>query len=322
MSRGPARANLGHWNLVIDHLKGVALAGDEQRAGRVFGLRRLIAPCHLCPRDCGVDRLRGERGVCGVGEKAAVASSGPHFGEEACLVGRGGSGTIFLGGCNLRCVFCQNYDISHYPLGDERTPDEIAGLMLRLAVAGCENINVVTPTHVTHALAEAVVAARARGLSVPVVWNSSAYEKVETLRHLEGLVDIYMPDMKFDRPESAEAYCSASDYPEAARAAVGEMHRQVGDLAIEGGLARRGLLVRHLVMPGGGEESRAILDFLASLSPDTWVNVMGQYRPAGLVRPGGRWPELERRPAAEEVAEARRHARHLGLRLGRAPSPP
>ena len=153
---------------------------------------------------------------------------------------------------------------------------------------------------------------------MPVVWNSSAYETVETLRHLEGLVDIYMPDLKFDRPASAEAYCSAPDYPEVSRAAIREMHRQVGDLVLEGGLARRGLLVRHLVMPGGGEESRAILDFLASLSPDTWVNVMGQYRPAGLVRPGGPWPELERQPSPGEIAEARRHARDLGLRLDRA----
>jgi putative pyruvate formate lyase activating enzyme len=273
----------------------------------------------LCPRDCAVDRPAGERGVCGAGERAPVASSGPHFGEEACLVGRGGSGTIFLGGCNLRCVFCQNFDISHYPLGTERTPDEIASLMLRLEAAGCENINFVTPTHVAHALAEAIVAARGRGLAVPVVWNSNAYEKVEVLRRLEGLVDIYMPDMKFSRAETAEAYCAAPDYPEISQAALGEMHRQVGDLVIEDGLARRGVLVRHLVMPGGGEESRAILDFLADLSPHTFVNVMGQYRPAGRVRPGGDWPDLERRPDPAAIAAARRHARDLGLRLDRGP---
>jgi len=286
---------------------------------QLAALRAMIVPCRLCPRDCGVDRAGGERGVCGVGEKASVASSGPHFGEEACLVGRGGSGTIFLGGCNLRCVFCQNYDISHYPLGTERTPEEIASLMLRLEASGCENINFVTPSHVAHALAEAIVVARDQGLSVPVVWNSNAYEKVETLRLLEGFVEIYMPDLKFNRSETAEAYCSAPDYPEAARATLREMHRQVGDLAVEGGLARRGLLVRHLVMPGGGEESRAILDFLASLSPATFVNVMDQYRPAGRVRPGGEWPELQRRPTSGEVAAIRRHARDLGLRLDRGP---
>jgi len=291
----------------------------DNGSGTLSALRAMIAPCRLCPRDCGVDRSAGERGLCGVGEKATVASAGPHFGEEACLVGRGGSGTIFLGGCNLRCVFCQNFDISHFPSGTERTPADIARLMLRLEAAGCENINFVTPTHVAHALAEAIIAARGQGLTVPVVWNSGAYEKPETLRHLEGLVEIYMPDLKFSRPETAEAYCSAPDYPAVARAAVREMHRQVGDLVLEDDLARRGLLVRHLVMPGGEEESREVLDFLAALSTDTFVNVMGQYRPAGRVRPGGQWPELAHRPAPEEVAAARRRARHLGLRLYRGP---
>ncbi len=279
----------------------------------------MIAPCHLCPRACGVDRPAGERGLCGVGAEATVASAGPHFGEEACLVGRGGSGTIFLGGCNLRCVFCQNVDISHFPTGTERTPDEIARLMLRLEAAGCENVNLVTPTHVAHALAEAVVTARDRGLAVPVVWNSGAYETPETLRHLEGLVEIYMPDLKFSRSETAEAYCSAPDYPEVARAALRDMHRQVGDLVIEDGLARRGLLVRHLVMPGRGDETRETLDFLRTLSPNTSVNVMGQYRPAGRVRPDGPWPQPARRPSPEAVRDARRHARDLGLRLEGAP---
>ena len=295
------------------------MSGRVDHAGNALSLRAMIAPCHLCPRDCGVDRPAGERGLCGAGEKAPVASSGPQFGEEACLVGRGGSGTLFLGGCNLQCVFCQNVDISHYPMGTERTPDEIARLMLRLQAAGCENVNLVTPTHVAHALAEAIVAARREGLAVPVVWNSSAYEKPEMLRHLEGLVDIYMPDVKFARAATADRYCRAPDYPEVARAAVGEMHRQVGDLAIDRGLARRGLLVRHLVMPGGEEESREVLDLLAALSPDTFVNVMGQYRPAGRVRPGGAWPELERRPDPAEVAAVRGYALDLGLRLDERP---
>jgi len=288
-------------------------------AADLAALRAALGSCTLCPRGCRVDRTRGERGICGVGAEAVVASAGPHFGEESCLVGRGGSGTIFLGGCNLRCVFCQNFDISHAPLGAERTPRQVARLMLRLAAEGCENINLVTPSHVTHALAEAVVEARRDGLALPVVWNSNAYEKVEVLRRLKGLVDIYMPDLKFSRSGSAERYCSAPDYPEVARAAVAEMRRQVGDLEVTGGLARRGLLVRHLVMPGGEEESREILDFLASLSVNTFVNVMGQYRPAGRVRPGGAWDEIACRPAPGAVAEARRHAARLGLRADEGP---
>ena len=276
--------------------------------------------CRLCPRNCGVDRRAGERGFCGAGPEAAVASAGPHFGEEPCLVGRGGSGTIFLAGCNLRCVFCQNFDISHRLVGETMDTADIARLMLALEARGCENINFVTPTHVAAPLAEAIVEARRRGLRVPVVWNSSGYESVEVLRLLEGLVEIYMPDFKFGCSESAERYCRAPDYPERAREALREMQRQVGDLVIEGGVARRGLLVRHLVMPGGFEESREILSFLASLSPRTFVNVMGQYRPEGVPATAeGRaeYPEIARRPTGEEIAEARAEAQRLGLRLAR-----
>jgi len=278
----------------------------------------MVAPCRLCPRRCGVDRSAGERGTCGAPAGAVVVSAEPHFGEEACLVGRGGSGTIFLAGCNLRCVFCQNYDISHFIVGQPMDTAALAQLMLALEGHGCENINFVTPTHVSPALAAAIVEARGRGLRVPIVWNSGGYESVEVLRLLEGLVEIYMPDFKFIRSESAERYLSAADYPERAREAISEMHRQVGDLVLEDGVARRGLLVRHLVMPGGAEESREILDFLASLSPRTFVNVMYQYRPAGLVAgPEGRseFSELARRSALGDVSEARAHARRLGLRL-------
>jgi putative pyruvate formate lyase activating enzyme len=265
-----------------------------------------------------VDRSAGERGTCGAPAGAVVASAAPHFGEEACLVGRGGSGTIFLAGCNLRCVFCQNYDISHTIVGQPMDTAALAQLMLALEGHGCENVNFVTPTHVAPALAAAIVLARERGLRVPVVWNSGGYESVEVLRLLEGLVEIYMPDFKFIRSESAERYLAAADYPERAREAIREMHRQVGDLVVEDGVARRGLLMRHLVMPGGLEESREILDFLASLSSRTFVNVMDQYRPAGLVAGSegrSRFPELARRSAPADVSEARAHARRLGLRL-------
>jgi len=305
------------------------MSEDPEAAGPVAALRAMLGSCRLCPRKCGVDRSAGERGTCGAPAGAVVASAEPHFGEEACLVGRGGSGTIFLAGCNLRCVFCQNYDISHFIVGQPMDTPALAGLMLALEGHGCENINFVTPTHVSPALAAAIVEARGRGLRVPVVWNSGGYESVEVLRLLEGLVEIYMPDFKFIRPESAERYLAAVDYPERAREAIREMHRQVGDLVVEDGVARRGLLVRHLVMPGGLEESREILEFLTSLSPRTFVNVMDQYRPAGLAveprqaRPArvagseGRsdFPELARRSALADVSEARAHARRLGLRL-------
>ena len=288
----------------------------------VAGLGRLIAPCHLCPRGCGVDRRAGERGFCGAGACAVVASAGPHFGEEACLVGRGGSGTIFLAGCNLGCAFCQNFDISSRVAGEEMDTAALVRLMRALEARGCENINFVTPTHVTHALAEAIVEARAAGLGVPIVWNSGGYESVEVLRRLDGLVEVYMPDFKFSRSETAQRYCRAPDYPDCARAALAEMHRQVGDLVVEDGVARRGLLVRHLVMPGGSDESREILTFLASLSPHTFVNVMGQYRPAGKVRGAAAreaYAAIARPPKPAEILDARRHALALGLRLDMRP---
>ena len=293
------------------------MVSDADAAGRLEEARALMSPCRLCPRECGVDRAAGERGFCLAGAEATVASVGPHFGEEPCLVGKGGSGTIFLAGCNLGCVFCQNLDISHALSGRTMDAAALAEAMLGLEGRGCENVNLVTPTHVAPALAEAIVEARRRGLKVPVVWNSSGYESVEMLRLAEGLVEIYMPDLKFSRTESAERYCGAPDYPERARAALGEMRRQVGDLALEDGVARRGLLVRHLVMPGGGEETREVLDFLATLSPRTCVNVMGQYRPAGRLsdpEPRREFEEIARAPTVEEIAAARGYARELGLR--------
>ena len=289
---------------------------------RLAALRSMLAPCHLCPRTCGVDRPGGERGFCGAGACAVVASAGPHFGEESCLVGRGGSGTIFLAGCNLGCAFCQNFDISSRVAGEEMDTAALVRLMRGLEARGCENINFVTPTHVTHAVAEAIVEAREAGLSIPIVWNSSGYESAEVLRLLDGLVEIYMPDFKFSRSESAQRYCRAPDYPDCARAALAEMHRQVGDLVVEDGVARRGLLVRHLVMPGGSDESREILTFLASLSPHTFVNVMGQYRPAGKVRGAaacGTFAAIARPPTPDEILDARRCALTLGLRLDRRP---
>ena len=256
--------------------------------------------------------MGGERGFCKVGNMALVSSAGPHFGEERPLVGAGGSGTIFFAGCNLGCIFCQNYDISHGARGKETSTDELAGMMLRLEARGCHNVNFVTPTHVAPMIAEAIAKARADGLRVPTVYNCGGYESVEVIRLLEGLIDIYMPDFKFAASEAAGRLASAPDYPEAARCAIREMHRQVGDLEIERGLATRGLLVRHLVLPNGLAGSREVIDFLYDLSPNTYVNVMDQYRPMYKAQ-GCR--EIARYPTMEEFVEAYDYARGRGLRL-------
>jgi putative pyruvate formate lyase activating enzyme len=295
-------------------MKGVGPISTEKTPdARLARLYELAHPCRLCPRRCGVDRPAGERGRCSIGALPLVASSGPHYGEESVLVGRGGSGTIFLAGCNLRCEFCQNWDISHQCRGTPAGPEAIAAMMLRLEGQGCHNVNLVTPTHVAPWLAEAIVLARGRGLAVPVVHNGSGYESVEALALLDGLVEIYMPDAKFWRSESSERYCDAPDYPERVREALKEMQRQVGDLEVdERGLARRGLLIRHLVMPGGLEESRAILGWIASeVSPRAAVNVMGQYYPCYHAC---EHPEINRRLTAEELAAACDEARRLELR--------
>jgi putative pyruvate formate lyase activating enzyme len=284
-----------------------------QSADQVRAAYALASPCRICPRLCRVDRPSGETGYCGVGAVPIVASGGPHFGEESCLVGRGGSGTIFFSGCNLLCLFCQNSDISHGHIGTEWDPASIVDLMLSLERSGCENVNFVTPTHVSPWLIDAVRSARQQGLSIPIVYNCGGYEMVETLRLLEGTVDVYMPDAKFWDPDLAFRYTKARDYPDRMRAALVEMQRQVGVLQIEGGLARRGLLVRHLVMPNAVEDSKKVLDFVASdVSQDTYVNVMAQYRPMYRAH---ELAEIARPVTAAEYGEVRRHAAGLGLNL-------
>ena len=285
----------------------------RERAER---LTAALACCELCPRRCRVDRLAGELGFCGTGADALFASAMPHFGEEDVLVGRNGSGTIFLAGCNLGCIFCQNYDISHERRGRPVAPEQIADAMLQLQERGCHNVNVVTPTHVTPQIRRAILLARDAGLRLPIVYNCGGYEALDTVRALEGFVDIYMPDAKYADREVARALSDAPDYPEVLFAALREMHRQVGDLATDGrGIATRGLLVRHLVLPNGLAGSAAILDFLArELSPRTYVNVMAQYRPCYRAR---ECPEIGRPPTRAEFLEARGHAARLGLRLAR-----
>jgi putative pyruvate formate lyase activating enzyme len=276
----------------------------------IVGLSR----CLVCPRCCGVDRLADQTSTCKTGRYAVVASHFPHHGEEDCLRGWVGSGTIFFSWCNLRCVFCQNFETSQGGEGVAVRPDELAVMMLQLQEVGCHNINLVTPEHVVPQVLEALVIAAEAGLHIPLVYNTSAYDSLDSLHLLDGVIDIYMPDFKIWEPEAAQRYLKAKDYPAVARAAIREMHRQVGDLVFDrSGLARRGLLVRHLVMPGRVAGSEAILRFLAEeISPDTYVNVMAQYRPAGKVSPG-QYPEINRPLAAAEYGEALRAATEVGL---------
>lgn len=275
--------------------------------------RRMLAPCTLCPRRCRVNRLAGKTGLCGTGALARIASYGPHFGEEQPLVGRHGSGTIFLVGCNLRCCFCQNFDISQGDdPGQEVDADEFAAIMLELQAMGCHNINLVTPSHVVVQILDALIPAIEGGLDIPLVFNCSGYESVETLALLDGVIDIYMPDVKFWRLATAARYAAAPDYPQRVRAALIEMHQQVGELVIGAdGCARSGLLVRHLLMPGLMEETEAIFEFIASrLSPRTYVNIMAQYHPCGRA---DRYPELMRTISGEEYSQALDMARKAGL---------
>lgn len=285
---------------------------DRLRAA-IRVLKEQMSRCNLCPRRCGVPRLGGKTGYCGIGAEPAISSFGPHFGEESVLVGRGGSGTVFFTGCNLRCVYCQNYDISHLRNGQTISVEELAEIFLRLQAGGCININLVTPTHQIAAIVEALEQAKAKGLRRPIVYNSGGYDLPETLALLEGMIDIYMPDMKYADSEAAGRYSDAPDYPQVNRAAVKEMHRQVGDLVLENGIAVRGLLVRHLVLPGGLAGSEQIFDFLAEqISPHTAVNVMDQYRPCFRA---SQYPPLNRRPTEEEVGAALSYARQKGLRI-------
>jgi putative pyruvate formate lyase activating enzyme len=274
-----------------------------------------LESCEGCPRICGINRLKNEKSVCKIGRNAMVSSSFAHFGEEDCLRGWKGSGTIFFAMCNLRCVFCQNYDISHYRSGREVTAEELAQLMIQLQKAGCHNINLVTPEHVVPQILEALPIAIQSGLNLPIVYNTSGYDSLESLRLMDGVVDIYMPDFKYWSVESAKKYLKAKDYPEKARIAIREMHRQVGDLKLdENGLALRGLLVRRLVMPNSTEESKNIIEFIASeISKDTYINVMDQYHPDAKVN-SEKYAEINRRITSVEYQQAIQIANKYGIR--------
>jgi putative pyruvate formate lyase activating enzyme len=283
-----------------------------------------LKDCHVCPRACAVNRLADETGLCRTGRYAQISSAFAHLGEEQCLVGQNGSGTIFITHCNLRCVFCQNFDISQAGDGDPLPPKRVAERMLALQAQGCHNINFVTPEHVVPQMIEAIASAVERGLRVPIVYNTSAYDSLESIQALDGLVDVYMPDFKLWNPEPCDRYLGAADYGQRAREAIAEMHRQVGDLRFTPDhVACRGVLVRHLVMPGLLEETQAVCRWLGqTLSPDTFVNLMGQYRPAHRVgerdvhtrsQPAIRYGEINRRPSQKELQVARDTALQAGL---------
>ncbi|OPY10564.1 MAG: Radical SAM superfamily protein [Syntrophus sp. PtaB.Bin001] len=242
-----------------------------------------MACCKCCPRSCGINRLAGEKGFCRTGSDIPVAHIGLHHGEEPPISGTRGSGTIFLAGCNLRCVFCQNYQISQeFEETGYRTltPGELASEMLRLEAGGAHNINLVSPSHLIFPLADAIQLARKRGLAIPIVYNSNGYDSVDALRQIRGLIDIFMPDLKYLENVTAGELSAASDYPDIAKAALREMLSQVGNLQLDGtGVAKKGLLVRHLVLPGYLENSRACLNFLAHFSRETHISIMSQYSP-------------------------------------------
>ncbi len=271
-----------------------------------------LRSCTICPRNCKVDR-HTKTGFCRTGVLPYVSSYGPHFGEEKPLVGRFGSGTIFLGWCNLGCVFCQNYSISHLGEGREISFEDLAKMMLGLQRSGCHNINFVTPTHQVPMILRSLAMAREKGLTVPLVYNCGGYESVETLKILDGVIDIYMPDFKYFDPEQGKKYSQVKDYPAVAKAALREMHRQTGSLVSDdAGVALRGLLVRHLVLPDGIAGSRGVIDFIArEISKDTYLNIMDQYHPCHRALDD---PHLKRRITRREFDDVVNYALQAGLR--------
>ena len=288
-------------------------SGELKRRAEVAHGR--LEACDICARQCGVNRLESaEKAGCHTGDRAVVSSYGPHFGEENPLVGTGGSGTIFFTWCNLRCQFCQNYEISQQGQGRPTEPEDLAKMMLSLQEQGCHNINFVSPSHVVPQILVALLIAAEAGLRMPLVYNTGGYDALQTLKLLDGVVDIYMPDMKYADPDVARRFSKVANYPAVNQAAVKEMHRQVGDLNVDDrGIAQRGLLVRHLVLPEGMAGTETIVRFLRDeVSADTYINVMAQYRPSYRAYT---MPPLDRRITDQEYAEAVRLAEEAGLRL-------
>lgn len=285
----------------------------DELLGRVEAAGSILKNCTLCPRLCYVDRTMGETGFCRTRDKPFISSWGPHFGEERPLVGRLGSGTIFFGFCNLGCIFCQNWSISRMGEGEEMSFEKLAGIMIGLQASGCHNINFVTPTHQIPMILRSLRIAVDNGLNIPLVYNCGGYESVESLKLLDGIIDIYMPDFKYSNAGAALKYSMAEDYPETAKAALKEMHRQVGDLVLDKrGVALRGLLVRHLVLPGEAAGTKEVVQFIADeISRDTYINIMEQYHPCDRAF---EFPPLDRRITRKEYEDAVKAALSAGLK--------
>jgi putative pyruvate formate lyase activating enzyme len=298
----------------------VRLSGSGELEERARRAHEVLRDCVVCPQECRVNRIEDELGFCRTGLSPRVSSYSPHFGEEPPLVGTNGSGTIFFAGCNMRCEFCQNYEISQCGVGYAVSNADLAGIMLHLQERRCHNINLVSPSHVVPQIPGAVAPAAPQGLNVPLVYNSGGYDSVETLRLLDGVIDIYMPDAKYGRDDVALELSHAPGYTARMQAALKEMHRQVGDLVIRDGLAVRGMIIRHLVLPGNLANSEIVTKFIADeISRDSYVNIMAQYHPAWRVAEGGRSPvlaALQRPITSREYRYAVRYARENGLSRG------
>ncbi len=299
-------------NIKTGHLPGYLKLGEQELKKRADKAYEMLSPCRLCPRACGVDRLSGERGFCEAPAEAYVSSHNTHRGEEPPLSGHNGSGTIFFTYCNLHCVFCQNYPISHLGHGEMTSTGELAEMMLALQGRECHNINFVTPTHYVHEILAALVQAREKGLKLPLVYNSSGYDSVESLRLLDGVVDIYLPDMKYSDSRVALQLSQAPDYIRVNQEAIKQMHRQVGELQVDDqGIATRGLIIRHLVLPGGLAGSDNILEFIAKeISRNTHVSLMSQFFPAYRA---SEFAELNKRVEREVFEKALDKMKELGL---------
>lgn len=285
---------------------------DRDFKDKISKAFNIIEECTLCPRNCRVNRIKGEKGFCKTLDKPLVSSWGPHFGEEKPLVGHYGSGTIFFTFCNLACTYCQNWTISHLGEGEEISFDELAGIMIHLQNLGCHNINLVTPTHQVPQILKALYIARENGLKIPIVYNCGGYESVETLRILDGIIDIYMPDFKYWDEKLAENYSKVKNYSSVTKIAIKEMHRQVGDLIIENFVAVSGLLVRHLVLPNGISGTERVLEFISSeISQNTYINIMDQYRPCWHAN---EYEEINRRIKKVEFEMAIKTALSYGLK--------